>query len=263
MGYSHHTLKGYKIQTNLLAKHLGNPHIEDVTFEQLKAYLVSQTHLKPSSLAHRVRYLKSLFHWAHDEGYLARNPASRLREPKLGSLVPKALSEENTELLREGCITPFEHALIEFLYTTGCRIGEVHGLNRNAINWETRSVIVLCKGSREREVYFTVKCGIWLKKYLKDRRDNDTALFVTERAPRRMSISQLRHVVKRVAKRSGVEANVYPHILRHSFATHLLNNGAELADIQGYLGHTKADTTRVYAMLSSERKRERYHKFFR
>jgi integrase/recombinase XerD len=154
------------------------------------------------------------------------------------------------------------HALIEFLYTTGCRISEVYRLNRNDIDLDNRSCVVLGKGNKEREVYFNTKCFIWLKKYLEQRKDADEALFVTKRAPRRMGIDQLRRVVKRVAERSEIEVSVYPHRLRHSYATHLLNNRAPLEGIQTLLGHAKLETTKLYAHLSGPRRKEIYKRYF-
>ena len=261
-GYSPVTLKSYRLQVNLLIRDIGDIELEDVTFERLKIYLSAQTHLKPASLGHRVRFIRSFFHWAHEEGLVAKNPASRLMEPKMSQRLPKALSEEDTEMLREGCKSALEHALIEFIYTSGCRVGEVYRLDRNQIDWENRSVVVLGKGDKEREVCFSIKCGIWLKKYLLNRHDKDPALIVTERAPHRMSISQIRYIVKRVARKSEIQANVYPHILRHSYATHLLNNGAPMELVQTMLGHAKISTTQLYAHLRGARRRELYRKYF-
>lgn len=258
LGYSQHTLKAYRLQSKLLMRHLG-----DIIHEDLKGYLVAQNHLKPASIGHRIRFLKSLFKWAQDEDFITGNPTSKLREPKIASRIPRDLSEEDTEMLREGCNSNLEHALVEFFYSTGCRIGEVNGLNRNAINWENRSVVVFGKGSKEREVYFTMKAAIWLKKYLRGRKDTDMALFVTERAPHRMSIAQIRYIIKRVARKASIESNVYPHKLRHTFAMSLLNNGAPLELIQSYLGHAKLETTRIYAQLSGQRRRELYQRYFR
>ncbi|MCI3922477.1 tyrosine-type recombinase/integrase [Paenibacillus sp. TRM 82003] len=262
-GYSGYTLAAYKIQSNLLIRHFGDVEIQSITLADLKAYLAKDAkRLKPSSLGHRVRFIKSLYKWAMDEGICFPNPASKLREPKQGSRIPKALNEEDIELLRESCKSSLEHALVELLYTTGCRIGEIYLLNRNSINWESRSIIVRGKGNKEREVYFTIKCAIWLKKYLKERRDNDTALIVTERSPRRMSIPHMRYIIKRIAKRTGSDVNVYPHRLRHSYATHLLQNGAPLEVIQSFLGHERSETTRIYAHLSGEHRKELYRKYF-
>lgn len=263
-GFSPHTLKAYGIQKNLLIRHIGDVPIQEVTTHILKHYLSKAAkHLKPSSVDHRIRYIKSFFRWAHDEGFIKINPAASIKRPKLPKRIPKTLTEEDIEFLRESCKTPLENALFEFMFATGCRIGEIHRLNRNTINWEDRSAIVRGKGDKEREVYFNIRCVIWLKKYLKQRTDTDVALFVTERRPiRRMSIAQIRWVIKRIAKRSGIEKNIYPHRLRHTFATHLLNNDAPIELIQSYLGHSKLETTRVYAELSGERRRELYRKYF-
>jgi integrase/recombinase XerD len=262
MNYSRHTLKAYKLQAGLLSRALGDPEMGEVTYEQLKAYLAALDHLKPSSIGHRIRFIQSFFRWAIDEGYISKNPAARLKEPKLGIRIPKFLTEEDIETLREACTSPLEHALVEFLYTTGCRIGEIVGLDKSALDMQNCSVIVHGKGDKDREVYFNTKCRIWLKKYIESRKDSDPALFVTERAPRRMSIAQIRYIIKRVARRAGVEANVYPHRLRHSFATHLLNNGAPMEAIQQLLGHQKSETTALYAQLSGERRRELYRRYF-
>jgi integrase/recombinase XerD len=262
-GFSPYTLKGYGIQSNLLIRHLGDVDVEEITLPHLKEYLAKDAErLKPSSLGHRVRYLKSLFKYAHDEGFIQRNASSKLKEPKQGNRIPKAMTEEDVETLREACQSTLEHALIEFIFSTGCRLGEVVQLNRNAIDWENRSVIVRGKGDKEREVYFTVKCHIWMKKYLKERKDTDIALFVTERDPHRMGKAQVRYIVKRVAKRAGIEGTVYPHKLRHTYATHLLNNGAPLEVIQSFLGHTKMETTRLYTHLSGQKRQELYRKYF-
>lgn len=263
-GFSPLTLKNYKYQVNMLIRHFGDCDLNDVTLESLKEYLVTKgSHLKPSSLGLRIRIIRAIFRWASDEGYCINNPARRLKEPKLGSRVPKALSEEETVLLQEGCISVLEKSLISFMYSSGCRIGEIHKLNRNSINWENRSCIVNGKGDKEREVYFSIKAMIYLKKYLKERKDLDTALFVTERKPyRRTSIAQLRRIIKRVAKRSEVLNNVTPHQLRHSFATHLLNNGAPMEGIQALLGHQKLETTQIYTSLSGSRRKQIHTRYF-
>ncbi|WP_256217815.1 tyrosine-type recombinase/integrase [Paenibacillus sp. OV219] len=119
------------------------------------------------------------------------------------------------------------------------------------------------KGSKQREDYFTTECKIWLKRYVRDHEDSCKALFVTESFPtRRMSISTIRYELKQLATRSKVNANVYPHRFRHTYACHLLDNGAPLEFIQGMLGHDKASTTQIYAQLRGERRRELYRRYF-
>ncbi|WP_163100715.1 tyrosine-type recombinase/integrase [Peribacillus alkalitolerans] len=262
-GYSSQTLKAYSVQLSLLINYFGDVNITDFTTESIKLYLGKvATGLKASSLCHRIRFIKSLFKWAQDENYVTTNPVSSIKEPKLDSRIPKFLTEEEIELLREACDTTFEKALFEFMYSTGCRIGEVVSIDRHSINFTEQSVIVFGKGKKEREVYFNTRCSIWLKRYLEERTDDQQALFVTIRAPHRMGIAQMRYVIKQISKRAGIKKCIHPHQLRHSYATTLINNGAPLEVIQNLLGHEKSETTRVYAYLSGQLRRELYKKFF-
>ncbi len=111
-----------------------------------------------------------------EEGYVSRNPTLKLREPNSDKRIPKFLIEEDVIHLKISCQSLRDHALLLFLYPTGCRVGEVHRLNLEDINWENGSAIVNRKGSKQREVYFTTECKVWLKKYLDSREDNCEAL---------------------------------------------------------------------------------------
>jgi len=261
LGYSPHTLDAYSLQFKVLTRDIGNLNIGEVTLDLLKEYLAKQSgRLKPSSLGHRIRFIRSLFRFAFEEGYIVKNPIAKLREPKLEKRIPKYLIEEDVINLKITCDSPRER---EFLYCTGCRIGEVHRLDVEDINWESCSAIVHGKGSKQREVYFTIECKVWLKRYLESREDSCKALFVTESFPvRRMAIPTIRYAVKKLAARGEVAVNVYPHRFRHTYACHLLDNGAPLDFIQGMLGHEKASTTQIYAQLRGERRRELYRRYF-
>lgn len=262
-GFSPHTLKAYQLQATLLIRYFNDIEICTLTTEQLKCYLSkSSEQLKPSSLAHRIRFMKSLFRWSHEEGHIPKNPAAKIREPKVGKRIPKFLTEREIEHLREACWTSMEKALFEFMFSTGCRIGEIVSLEKNCINWSDRSAIVRGKGDKEREVYFNIRCDIWLRRYIDSRTDKDPAIFVTERYPHRMSIAQMRYVIKRISSRAGINKEIHPHQLRHSYATHLLNNGAPLEVIQSLMGHEKSETTRIYAQLSGRLRKEFYQKYF-
>lgn len=249
---------------------LGDVDISTITTAALKTYLpYSRTKkiLKASSIGHRVRFLHGFFRYALESGYIKANPAISIKEPKVGKRVPKALPEEGSELLREGCKGTLDHALLEFFNSTGCRIGEVHRANWKDIDWNDRSLIVLGKGDKERQVFLTIKAVIWVRKYLKERLergDNVDALFVTERKPyRRSSIPQLRYVVNRIASKSEVQEKVTPHILRHGYATKLINEGASLYEVQSLLGHQDPKATMIYVSLSGARMREVHRKFMR
>jgi integrase/recombinase XerD len=262
--FSPNTLKAYALQLRILVKELGDLDISEITIHLLKEYLAKKSErLKPSSLGHRIRFVRSLFRFAYEEIYLTSNPSLKLREPKMEKRIPKFLIEEDVIHLKISCHSLRERALLEFLYSTGCRVGEVEKINIEDLNWENCSAIVNGKGSKQREVYFTTECKVWLKKYLAIREDSCKALFVTDTYPtRRMAILTIRWALKRLADRGEIEANVYPHRFRHTYACQLLDNGAPLDFIQGMLGHEKASTTQIYAQLRGERRRELYRRYF-
>ena len=167
------------------------------------------------------------------------------------------------ELLRDSCKTDLEHALIEFLFATGCRVGELYRLNKSDINFERHSAIVDGKGRKQREVYFGARASIWLKRYFDSRKDEETALFATINKPyKRMAIYQIQRHLKKVAERCNLEHKVHPHVLRHTFATSVLNNGAPLHTVQDLLGHDKPSTTLLYTSVSGEARRQAYDRYF-
>lgn len=271
-GYSNQTLYSYKLHLQRLMVDTGDTTaVEEVRLEHLRAHLSNLTHLQTSSLANKVRALKAFFRWLHEEEMLERNPALKLKEPRLPMRIPKALSIEEVELLRDACDGLLEHALIEFFFATGCRVGEIYRLDRTALDWVRRSAIVMGKGSKEREVYFGAKAALWLKRYLDKRNDVAPALFVTERRRRqsngalqhqRLSTSQTQRIFKRVAARCGLEKRVTPHVLRHTLATLLLNQGAPIAAVQSILGHASPNTTQLYVHLSGESRQMLYRRHF-
>lgn len=268
-GYSPHTIKSYQLQHNLFIRHQGDIDIQDVTYEMIKRYLAKDVErLKPSSISFRMKYFRSIWRYAIDEGYITENPASRLRDPKQPKRIPKDMDPEQIEMLRIACETSLENALLETFFASGCRISEIYQANRNIINFSDKTMVIIGKGDKERTVFFDVRCAVWLKKYLNERNDNNMALFVTERRyeseggqPRRMSKDGMRWTLNRIAKRAGID-NVYPHRLRHSFAMHMLKNGAPLEIIQQFLGHASLDTTRIYSDYNTEMKQQMYRKYF-
>lgn len=263
-GFSKLTLQGYELQLRLLMNDIGDIKIEEITEVLLKEYLAKHAQrLKPSTLGNRIRFIRSFFRYSFEEGLLPKNPARKLKEPKLEKRIPKFLIEEDVVHLKISCDSERDHALLHLLYSTGCRVGEIHRLNQQDINWENCSAIVQGKGLKQREVYFTVECRVWLKRYLALRQDSNEALFVTKTNPiRRLGIAAIRYEIKQIADRGNVQVNVYPHRFRHTYACHLLDNGAPLDFIQGMLGHEKASTTQIYAQLRGERRREFYKRFF-
>jgi integrase/recombinase XerD len=260
-GLSHLTLDGYKIELRILAKHV-RKRTTDITVADVRVYLAQFDHLKLSSLSKRLSVLKSFFSWLASEELILRDPTLKIKPPKKEKRLPKALSIEELEMLREACKTIRQRAFLEVLYATGCRLSEIHDLNRKDINWQDKCTNVIGKGDKERSVYLSYKALFHLRKYLEQREDSSEALMITERKPyRRLSKRGIQREIGIIAKNAGLEKRVSPHTLRHTFATLTLNNGADIVAIQHLLGHSSPSTTQTYAVLSDDRKREQHKKY--
>ena len=230
-GYSPATLRQFSYQLNRFGTWFGPRSVAEVNLHDLRDFVAGFDRLKAQSLGHVVRILRGFFRWLFEEEFIPRNPALKLKEPKAPKSVPKALNFVELELLRDACHSPVEHALLEFLFATGCRISEAQGVDRDQIEWDRKCVLVCGKGQKEREVYFGARCALWPRRYLKTRNDSDQALFATTRHAHRMSTWHMRSIIKAVAGRCGLAKKVSPHIMRHTLATTLLNQGADLVMI--------------------------------
>jgi integrase/recombinase XerD len=260
-GLSPITLQGYELELNTFSKYVKKK-VENITTSDIRVYLGQFQTLKMSTIGRKLSVSKSFFGWLASEEIIQRDPSKKLKTPKEEKRLPKALTIEELEMLREACVTVRQRAFIEILYATGCRLSEVHGLNRKQVNYQSMSCNVIGKGDKEREVYFSFKAMYHLNKYFKNRTDDCEALMVTERKPyRRLSKRGIQREVSVIAARAGLEKKVSPHTLRHTFATLTLNNGAELVAVQELLGHSSSETTLRYARITEERKRDQHKKF--
>ena len=164
--------------------------------------------------------------------------------------------------MREHCKTKRERALLEAFYSTGTRLEELQQLNKDDIDWIDMSARVIGKGNKERVVYLSIRAAYHLKQYLESRKDDCPALFVTERKPcRKLGHRQIQKDIKNIGARAGFGDKVHPHVLRHTFATLLLDNGAELSEVQHLLGHESPVTTQGYTNVTEEKKRAAHKKY--
>jgi site-specific recombinase XerD len=225
---------------------------------QNRGYSVRSVSRKLSAIRQFYRFLKK-------EGKRADDPAYDIELPKIGKALPKVLKEPDVaRLLRtnSGWKTDWlrtrDHAIMELLYASGIRRAELIGINLTDLDLGTRTLRVRGKGSKERLVIFNHTTAKALRKYLDVRpRSTDDALFLSHHR-RRLSTRHVWEIFNRIRKVSGVPATASPHTLRHSFATHLLEHGADLVTIQQLLGHESLDTTRIYTNVTFEHKRRVY-----
>lgn len=261
-GLSPLTLDSYALELRIFAEHIPKA-TEDITTSDIRLFLGDFNHLKTSSVSKKLSVLKSMFGWLANEGVISKDVTKQIKQPKKEKRVPKALTIEELEMIREACITPRERALIEVYYATGARLSEVQKLNRQDIDYQSMSVMVVGKGTKERRVFFSFKSMYHLKKYLMRRVDDIDALFITLRRPyRRLSTKGIQREIKIIAARSEVKKNVHTHVFRHTFATLMLQNGAGLVAVQKLLGHSDPNTTMTYVSLTDEKKKQSYDQYF-
>ena len=159
------------------------------------------------------------------------------------------------------CNTLREKAILDFAYSTGCRVGEIVKANKSDINWSERSLYIIGKGDKQRKVYFSARAKISMLKYLESRKDNNSALFVSSKKPYgRLGEATIQREVKRVGERTPNKTHVFPHRIRHTFASNAINSGVSLTALQNLLGHEDANTTIIYAKTSDRFVEQEYLK---
>lgn len=255
-GLKEKTLEGYKIELGMFAIHINKATVLISTVD-IRQFLASNPKWQMSTVDRKLSVLKSFFGWMVAEEMLLRNPTSKIKPPKKPKRLPKALSVEELEIIRDACESIRERALVEVLYSTGCRLSEIMNMRKTDVNFQEMNARVIGKGDKERIVYLSIKAMHQLKKYLLSRGDDCPYLFVTERKPhRQMADRTIERIVDKVKSRTDLTKKITPHVFRHTLATHAMDNGADLSDVQQLLGHEDPSTTLVYASVSEERKRQ-------
>lgn len=227
-----------------------------INANEIRVYLYQyQTQHKISNrtLDQYREYITRFFKWANEEGYLQTNPAKVVRPIKYEAKPRQALEQIELEYLRKACKDIRERAIIEFLYSTGCRVSELTAVKRSDVDWNAKTVHLFGKGKKHRTGFLNAKAEFTLREYLDSREDDNEFLFVSERAPHHgMKKEGVEKIVREISKRMppDVHKKITPHVIRHTTATTALRNGMPIEDISKMLGHAKLDTTMIYAQTS-------------
>lgn len=242
-----------------------NKAVIQVTTADVRKFLASNPKWVSGTIAKKLSTIKAFYKWMTAEEFILHDPTAKIRTPKQEKRLPKAMSPDELEMIRDACETKRERALVEVFYSTGCRISELSGMKTAEIDWRSGSLPVIGKGNKERIVYLNGKAIYELRKYLSEREfeeDQCEYLFSTVRRPyKQMGTTAIRNIINKVASRVETSKKVTPHVFRHSMATNAINNGIELGDLQQLLGHSNPSTTLRYTMVSEERKRNAHKRF--
>jgi integrase/recombinase XerD len=274
-GLSPHTLVAYENDVRKLAAFAGARGLEVLALGQgaLAEYIgwLREQGLSPRSQARHVHSARGFYRFAVREGLVDRDPMENLRPPKAFRPLPRCLTSAQVEALlaaprTDGPVGLRDRAMLEVMYATGLRASEVTALECASVDLELGLVRVFGKGRKERLVPFGREAAAWVRQYLVAAREHlargrsSRILFLSNRGGA-LSSTGLWGLVRRHAVAAGVASILTPHVLRHSFATHLLEHGADLRALQAMLGHSDISTTQIYTHVTRERLRQLYDQF--
>lgn len=262
-GCSDRTLNYYQTTIENMLKEISKD-IKVIDTNDLRNYLTeyqNKNNCSKVTIDNVRRILSSFFSWLEDEDYIIKSPIRRIHKIKTTKVVRETYSDETIEKLRDGCEEIRDLAMIDFLSSTGVRVGELVKLNKEDINFDERSCIVFGKGSKEREVYFDARTKLHLEKYLSIREDDNPALFVSLLSPYdRLEISGVEIRLKKIGKDLDLQ-RVHPHKFRRTMATKAIDKGMPIEQVQRLLGHAKIDTTLQYAMVNQNNVKLSHHRY--
>ena len=251
-GCSMRTLSYYQVTVEHLLSQITCP-IRKITTDQIRCYLANyqkRNNCSKVTVDNIRRNISSFFSWLEEEDYILKSPMRRIHKIKTKQAVKEIISDEIIERLRDNCKCLRDLAMIDLLYSTGIRVGELVGLNISDINFEELECVVYGKGDKERRVYFDAKAKLHLQNYIESRVDNNPALFVTLDAPYdRIKISGVEIRIRELGRKLDIE-KIHPHKFRRTMATRAIDKGMPIEQVQKILGHSQIDTTMKYAIVN-------------
>ncbi len=263
-GLSQNTLDAYRRDLEDFCDSLDINDINLIDRLMINSYVrkLRENKYAPTSVIRKVASLRGFFKWAFASGILEKNPASTLEQPKVPQRLPKVVTVKEIEEMLNNHLSPFQHVIMELLYSCGLRVSELVNLKTNDIDLASKYVRCFGKGSKERIIPMGETAKQVLKEYLPER---DLLIKKYNLNTKRLLILQNGRLITRQdvytfihAQGKLINKNISPHTLRHSFATHLLENGADLRIVQELLGHSDVSTTQLYTHISKKRLKEVY-----
>lgn len=262
-GCSERTIQYYRITIEKLLINTTTS-IRRMTTEEIRHYLVDYQKMNDCSkvtVDNVRRNISSFFSWLEEEDYILKSPMKRIHKIKTKQQVKETISDEAIEKLRDNCNCLRDLAMIDLLYSTGIRVGELVNLNITDVDFDARECVVFGKGDKERKVYFDAKAKIHLQEYLNTRTDNNPALFVTLDSPfDRLKISGVEIRMRRLGKSLNMD-KIHPHKFRRTMATRAIDRGMPIEQVQKLLGHSQIDTTMQYAIVNQTNVKTSHQKF--
>lgn len=262
-GCSERTLQYYKVTVEQMLKRISTP-IRKMTTDEIRTYLVEYQQRGGCSkvtIDNIRRNISSFFSWLEEEDYILKSPMRRIHKIKTKTVVKEVISDENMEKMRDACDEMRDLAIIDMLYSTGIRVGELVRLNIEDVNMEQRECVVFGKGDKERRVYFDAKAKIHLMEYLASRTDNNPALFVSlDGRHKRLEISGVEIRLRQLGRKLSLD-RIHPHKFRRTMATRAIDKGMPIEQVQKILGHSQIDTTMQYAIVNQNNVKNSHQRY--
>jgi integrase/recombinase XerD len=262
-GCSKRTIQYYRVTIEKMLTLMNQP-IRKISTDDMRSYLSQYQEWNGCSkvtVDNVRRNISSFFSWLEEENYILKSPMRRIHKIKTNQQVKEIITDEDIERLRDSCSCKRDLAMIDLLYSTGIRVGELVNLNISDVDFEARECVVFGKGGKERKVYFDAKSKLHLQAYLSSRVDDNEALFVTLDAPHdRLKISGV-EIRMRSLGRSNNMTRIHPHKFRRTMATRAIDKGMPIEQVQRILGHSQIDTTMHYAIVNQNNVKASHRKF--
>lgn len=262
-GCSDRTINYYRVTIEHLLCNI-NTAVRKVTTEEIREYLADyqkRNNCTNVTIDNVRRNISSFFSWLEEKDYILKSPMKRIHKIKTKVVVKNVISDEGIEKLRDNCRELRDLAIIDLLYSTGIRVGELVNLNIDDIDLDGRECVVYGKGDKERRVYFDAKAKVHLKSYIESRSDDNEALFVTLDSPHeRLKISGVEIRLRQLGRRLNID-RVHPHKFRRTMATRAIDKGMPIEQVQKILGHSQIDTTMQYAMVNQTNVKTSHQKY--